>query len=188
VKHRVALLVSTLALGLATWPRAASAQAPTEIFRCLGTRDDPTCTDITGPIVITQCPRHFEIFYGRVAWYPIRNVGPVTISVETFAHFLTRFPLYVEVVPIDDRIGVCDNAPGNVVMVARGGQSPCGTWETVGPIDISPVVPIGSNYALRLRFFGSPGGESPAVGCVRVTPNATAVLPSAWTTVKGLYR
>lgn len=83
------------------------------------------------------------------------------------------FPSHVEVVPLGRSPGdyhVCQDLPGYVVMIVYGHYGDlCGAWDEVGPIDITPIVPIGTLYALRLYSFGRPGGYSPAVDCIRVT-------------------
>jgi hypothetical protein len=117
--------------------------------------------------------------------------------VETYSMYATRFPLYVEVVPLRDSADfpwVCQNLPGRVIFIVYGQSgisAPCGTWDEAGPIDITTFVPIGSLYALRLYFFSNLSGDSPAVGCIRVTAQAgstTPVTSTAWGKVKSLYR
>ena len=183
--NRIGLLVGLLAGFLGS---AAAAQ-PVELFECLSSPESfPTCEDIGGGVLFTECPARFYRFYGRIAWFPLRCVGPITVGVKTAGFWSTRFPLYVEVVPLRQNPGVCVNDPGYVVMIARGGFAPCGTWETVGPVDITTVIPVGSSYALRLRFFGAPGGDSPGVDCVRVTPHLTGVTATTWGQVKCLFK
>jgi len=170
---------------------AASAQPPTELDKCLSrSGDDPTCTDIGGPITFTECNQRFENFFGRIAWYPLQCIGPITISIETYAHWETRFPLYVEVVPLRDPTEVCENSPGFVVLVARGSGDPCGTSETAGPMDITSVAPIGTSYAIRVFFLGHPTGDSTAMDCIRVTaqPVASPIDQHTWASVKTIYR
>ena len=166
-----------------------AAAQPSDLYTCLPDAS-PTCYDLAGPITITDCPIHFEHYYGRVAWYPLRCVGPITVSVETIASWKTTAPLYVEVVPLLANQTPCDNSPGYVVMMTHGTFLGCGGWESVGPIEISHVVPLGSNYALRLHFFLGPTGESPGVNCVRVdaAPARTPVAARTWASVKRLYR
>lgn len=170
-------------------PSVVSAQ-PTDLFTCLS-RADPTCQDIGGPLTETTCPKLFENYYGRVAFYPLRCVGSVTVEVETYASWRTRFPLYVEVVPLTPGAAPCENAAGNVILIAHGGfEVPCGTWETAGPVDITSVVPIGSLYAIRLYFLGSSGGLSPGVDCVRVTahPVTSSLASMSWGQAKILFK
>ncbi len=174
-----------------TVPAIAGAQ-PADFQTCLS-RSSPSCQDVGGPLVVTLCPsgpRYAEIYYGRIAWYPLKCVGPITVAVETFAGVDTRFPIYVEVVPLPDaRSGylACENLTGYVILSAYGSPSSCGRWDERGPVDISHIVPLGSFYALRIYFFGHPAGESPAVDCIRVT-SPVAVAPSNWAIVKSLFR
>jgi hypothetical protein len=37
-----------------------------------------------------------------LAWYPRRYVGPIEVEVETGSSVYTQFPLYVQIVPLDD--------------------------------------------------------------------------------------
>jgi hypothetical protein len=179
---------------------AARAQAPYDLYMCLhsGGAYNPACFDIGGRLVIPICDeggRYFENYYGRVAWYPLLCVGPIIVSIETVATPDTRFPLYVEVVPLGppplgNAPGVCDNAPGNVILVVYGATDPCGTWESSQPTEITSVVPLGSLYAIRVFFLGSWAGYSPAMDCIRVTaqPVTSPVAQPSWGLVKGLYR
>ena len=177
-------------------PGRASAQ-PTDLHQCLSGAS-PTCYDVKGALVISFCSpdsvRSFQYYYGRVAWYPLRCVGPITVAVETSSLPDTRFPLYVEVVPLPEPSAfplVCENLAGNVILIVYGHfGAPCGEWDEVGPVDITSVVPLGSLYAIRVHFFGNPTGYSPAMDCVRVTaqPADSAVRSGTWTRVKSLFR
>ena len=107
----------------------------------------------------------------------------------------TRFPIYVEIVPIDDPydVRVCDELRGYVVgMVYGHPYDPCGNWDEIGPIDITTVVPMGSLYVLRLWFPSfSPIAFAPALRCLRLTAHpqgSTPVATATWTLVKQLYR
>jgi hypothetical protein len=178
----------------------ARAQAPSELYVCLswGGANNPACWDVGGRLVATNCGdggRYFENYYGSVSWYPLLCVGPIVVSVETVATPNTRFPLYVEVVPLGspplgDSLGVCENAAGNVVLVAYGATDPCGTWASSWPTNITSIVPLGSLYAIRVRFLGGWVGYSPALDCIRVTaqPVTSAVEQQSWGLVKSLYR
>ena len=177
-------------------PTGAGAQ-PTDLFDCAAPFL-PSCSDWLGPLTIAECfpgaSNVFETYRGRIAWHPLRCVGPITVAVHTYSWFETHFPLYVEVVPISNDYTewtVCENAAGSVILETFGRfNTPCGEWEEVGPIDITPVVPLGSLYSLRVRFFDSRGAYSPALGCVRVTahPSRTAVEGKTWGLVKALFR
>jgi hypothetical protein len=178
----------------------ARAQAPSDLYKCLswGGPDNPACFEIGGRLVATNCGdggRFFENYYGGVAWFPLQCVGPITVSIETVATPDTRFPLYVEIValgppPLGDASGVCNNAPGNVILVVYGATDPCGTWASSWLTDITNVVPLGSLYAVRVKFLGNWGGYSPAMDCIRVTaqPATSQVAEGSWGFVKTLYR
>lgn len=192
---RAVLVLWALAL-----PTGVGAQ-PTDLFNCVADPLVPQCNDPLGPLTIAECSPDpptvnlFETYRGRIAWYPLRCVGPITIEVLTYSWFETHFPLYVEVVPISNDFTewwkVCENAAGSVILETFGRfNTTCGEWEEVGPIDITHVVSLGSLYALRLHFFDSRGAYSPALGCVRVTahPSRTAVEGKTWGLVKALFR
>jgi hypothetical protein len=180
-------------------PSSVGAQ-PTDLFMCVPFPvGDFSCANLLGPLVLVECPgdpptfRPFETYRGRKAWYPLRCVGPITVEVMTYADLFTQFPLYVEVVPISEDSSewwrACENLPGSVVLITYGRfNTPCGDWEARGPIDITRVVPLGSLYALRLRFFDSREAQSPAIGCIRVTAHPSAVVARTWGQVKALFR
>jgi hypothetical protein len=167
----------------------ASAQAPHDLYQCL-TAQGPDCAGAGGRLVDPDCGGFFENWYGVVAWFPLQCVGPIVIEVENIALWDTRFPLYVEVVPLSPNPSVCFTDRGFLVFVVHGIATLCGGWEASSPIDITPAVPLGSLYALRLRFFASPVGFSPAVDCVRVTAQTveSTVEPQGWGPIKKMYR
>lgn len=189
---------------LAFWGLTAPVRAQGTGFQACLPSDGATCSQLGGGgTIFAQCPTDppsenvFRRYFGPVAWYPIRCVGPITVAVETYSTYNTRFPLYVEVVPLRDSSDfpwVCENLPGRVILIIYGQSgisAPCGTWDEAGPIDITPIVPVGSIYALRLYFFWNPSGASPAVGCIRVTAQPAGTSPvasTAWGNVKALYR
>ena len=135
----------------------------------------------------------FAIFVGYVAWYPLQSVGPITVALETASLPGTRYPIYVEVVPLEG-LGdyrVCDSAGSVVATVYGHNYDPCGIWDEIGPVDITTAVPIGSFYAIRLYFPGHWRGFAPAFLCLRVTAHpveTTRVAPTSWGLVKALYK
>lgn len=167
---------------------SAIAQVPQNLAVCMSI-DPVGCAEVRGRDVFDpSCQRRYQNFYGRVAWYPLLCVGPITVEVEARQTPDTRYPLYVEVVPLGGS-QPCDSGIGSVVLVANGSVE-CGGWETSGLIDITRTVPLGAYYAIRLHFFGHPAGFSPAVDCVRVTaaPVVSGTTVVNWGKVKGLYR
>lgn len=141
------------------------------------------------------CGPDFYFFRGRVSWAPLRNTGPVTISVWTHSSAL---PLYVKVAPIT--AGYPDTTcvtyfPGAVVFAAHGAPQCEGVWEVIGPLSLDLYVRPGAAYALILEGFETPpvppGGQpyrSAAVRCVRVIPHRrSTVLSTPWPKVKILY-
>jgi hypothetical protein len=138
------------------------------------------------------CDRSFFTYYGRAAWYPLTNIGSIVIEVETKAGYYTRFPLYVEIVALPSPVpqDFClSGFPGIVVGETYGNAGCGGRWISIGPINLSEILPIGSAYALQLVFFSTvePKYWSPGVDCVRVTSLSTA-LPTTWTNAKAIYR
>ena len=191
---RLALVVLVLwALALL---RVASAQYRTDLVTCLsGPQIPPACNNPFMFIAVHCSPanRVFVRFIGRLAWYPLQCVGPITVSVESTSPPETRFPIYVEVVPLEGTgdFHVCEDLSGYVVAIVNGHvDEPCGKWDAVGPIDITRVAPLGSLYAVRLYFFGREDGFSPAIDCFRITahPVETTVTPTTWSLVKGLFK
>jgi len=79
---RAALVLWALAL-----PTGAGAQYPSELFTCVPWL--PSCSNPKGPLIIPDCsedpPPLFETYYGRIAWYPLRCAGPITIAVLSFS-------------------------------------------------------------------------------------------------------
>lgn len=181
------MLVASLASS-----ESAMAQ-PTDLFVCTSAGPPPTCSEVLGPSVGTppQCiPRFYDVFVGRVAWWPLRCVGSITIEVETIAIYPTHYPVYVEVVPLRQPPAPCANDPGYLIWTLRGTETDCGGWETSSPIDITRLVPIGSLYALRLHYFHNLQGFSVGTDCIRVTatPGTSGTAQRGWGPVKALYR
>lgn len=191
-------LVALLALAL---PGGASAQ-PTNMYTCVESNGEaPTCVSVrSGLVAPPRCPgRLFGWFIGFMAWYPLRNVGPIQIEIEAGAagraDSSQDYPLYVQIVPLDgvDPNRMCGNepVPAPVVMTivaSLNRPDPCNFWESSGFIDISSVVPVGGTYALRLYSFQHRFGTSPGIDCVRVTAQASATSRVKWGAVKWLYQ
>jgi len=117
---------------------------------------------------------------------------------ETISWTNTRFPLYVEIVPLQssaDFPDVCTNLVGNVALIVYGQSvfnAPCGAWEEAETIDITNIVPLGSLYALRLYFLRNVHDLSiPSVNCIRVTAHpveTTIVSTPTWGRVKAIFK
>jgi hypothetical protein len=174
---------------IAGFPPEAGAQT-TDLFTCIERGGPiPYCNSArTGGLTNLDCNRNYAFYRGRVAWYPLRCVGPVTIEVNAAAHVQNRYPLYIEIVPSGS--SPCLD-PGYVVMIARG-RFDCDPWESIGPIDITRFVPLGSSYTLQVVFFHTVDGflESPGLDCIRLTahPVLSALSQSTWARVKRLYQ
>jgi len=171
----------------------ANAQVRTGLSDCIFGGRGPDCAEIEGRAVFSLfCtpPRPYANFYGRISWFPLRCVGPITVELEIATPPDTRFPLYIEVVPLGDPTEVCNTAVGSVVMIVYGESGDCGSLVSSEAIDITRVVPIDGLYAIRLHFFGHPEGFSPAMDCIRVTahPIVSGLNESSWSLVKTLYR
>jgi hypothetical protein len=135
-------------------------------------------------------PRRYEVYFGQLAFFPLRNDGPIEIEIDHGSSIYSQFPLLVEVVSLVGREGgeACANAPGYLVMrvFPRDG---CDKVERSRRLDISSIVPLGSPYALRLYSIRNPIGTSPGVDCVRVFsfPVSAAIESKSWGVVKCLY-
>lgn len=186
-------MVLLLAAGISCEVGAQSS----DLYACLegGSGTPRYCAElVSGVLLNLDCNRSYGFYSGRVAWYPLRCVGPITIEVNAQAHLSNRYPLYIEVIPAPEfppprEYSPCYE-PGYVVMTARGGFG-CDPWETVGPIDITPFIPLGSTYALQVVFFHTTDGfvESPGLDCIRITaqPVTSALRQGTWTQIKTLY-
>ena len=153
------------------------------------------CTDVAsgvfGDLLCSSGYRTYSSYRGRVAWHPLTYRTPILVEIEARQIAGTRFPLFVEILPVRDHppeLGYCDG-PGYLIMSVYG-STVCDAWETVGPLDLSPWVAPGDEYVLRLHFFGDPRSryQSPFVDCVRVRRATTAVEPGTWGFVKSIYR
>src|SRR5262249_12362642 len=120
---------------LVVWVAAHSAAAqPTELFECFG-HSVPACSDVAGGLFTDfDCFQyHYEGYRGRVAWFPLRYVGAVTLEIWARSVPGTRFPLFFEILPLQGRdplLGYCDG-PGEVLVAAQR-RNDCGS-DTYGP-------------------------------------------------------
>lgn len=175
----------------------SEAQVPTELDDCVGSSSD-FCSDSTAVLVDYSCGQLFNRYYGRIAWPPLRNVGPVTIAVKTSNAHATAFPLYVEV---RGRIDAADadcrtDLGGHLILVAQGGTSCGGSWESIGPVDLRPYgVPLGWNYSLQCTFFETVPSDffgaiwhTVGFACIKVTSHPLPVSSVSWASMKVLYR
>jgi hypothetical protein len=130
------------------------------------------------------------VYFGQLAFGPIRNDGPIEIEIEHGSVFRSQFPLLVEIVPMagHETWEACANLPGYLVMRVFP-RDVCGAVERSPRLDISSIVALGSPYALRLYSIRNPIGTSPGVDCVRVIsyPVTADVQPQTWGSVKCLY-
>ena len=185
---RSILIVVALSLVVGT---SAHAQYPTDMLFCFfGSLD--ICADVGGGDFLDfSCPtRAWTNYYGRVGFKILQYAGPITIEVDARRSSKSRFPVYIEWIPVEGRpqeLGFCDG-PGEVVAVVWGGTecySPC---EKFGPIPLR--LEPGDRYALRAHWLGTETGQMTYVNCIRVTASTglTAVESSTWGMVKRLYR
>ena len=191
---RLSIIVTGIALVFVSL--RSEAQVPTDLEDCVAIGAS-FCTDSTAVLVDDSCGETFNRYYGRLAWPPLRNVGPVTIAVETINAQGTTYPLYVEVRGRNDSTSTdCrTDMAGHLVLVAQGGTQCGGTWESVGPVDLTPYgVALGENYHVQCVFFesmpGPLGGVAHTIGfsCIKVTSQPDAVHTASWSLVKHLYR
>lgn len=153
------------------------AAQPTELVGCVANR---ACSDVqAGYFFEIFCPYQWQLFEGRMAFDPLRYVGPIMIDVDARgaeAGSNHPLPLYVECVPVRDHppeLGYCDGVGSLILQVM--GRTQCEAWETYGPIDLSHLLSPGDLYVIRLHFVTSWDGRahSPYFRCLRVAPAAT---------------
>jgi|SRR5262245_40491532 len=172
----------------------ARAQEPTELYDCVNDADGPNfCTaDSTDVFVAEGCGATFNRYHGVITWPPLRNAGPVTISVQTLALIsgTTHLPLYIEVA--EGLQGCRALRPALVALVAQGATVCGGVWESVGPIDLKEYgIRLGDLYTIRAVFLeslpGTVNSHSVGFACIRVS-GRLAVAPATWSTIKVFYR
>src|SRR5262245_20267224 len=132
----------------------ASAQ-PTEFASCLepGTYCSESALD-TLELFAQDCGVTFVQFVGRLAFPPLVNRGPVTITVRTTSAVWTPYPLYLEVrghTPGEPE-SCTTLLAGDVALVAHGIPRQCGgIWETIGPLDLTQSgIPLETIYHVQL--------------------------------------
>lgn len=190
--------VLLVALGLVLPPFTIAGAAPdVELDDCIGPSSQ-VCSNPPTLLPGDSCGPAFYRFNGRIAWAPLKNIGPVTISIQTRRDRFTLLPLYVEVQANLSEVDTttCRAGLGGVLLLVDQGGAPCGgTWTTIGPVDLRPfgVLP-GRFYRIQLVFFETvpfPTGErgtSPGFSCIRVRVQPTGVASSTWTGMKQLFR
>jgi hypothetical protein len=176
-------------------PASAQLDLPTDLEDCTGPGAD-FCFDGTPALIDSGCGALFEGYAGRIAWPVLRNVGPVTIAVRTRYTFTgqTILPLYVEVASRrgDPNLGCTTLRPGQVVLVAQGAEQCGGTWQSIGPIDLTRYgVPFGEPYHVQCVFFRTTPDRitirSAGFACIRLISHPLAIQPASWGVVKRLY-
>jgi hypothetical protein len=97
-------------------PAFAHAQYPTDMSFCVASGDLEVCLDLGGTLLLDlACPTWaWESYYGRMAWNPLRYVGPITIEVEArrTAERASRSTSSTSRSSIDRRISAIVRAPG----------------------------------------------------------------------------
>jgi hypothetical protein len=187
------VLATLLVYLWAMTPHRVMAQ-PVQLFDCIQPLGD-ACLDVSvGDFYDPLCGHTYESFRGRVAWNPLRYVGPINLEVLAHTSPGTRFPIYFEVVALagrDPSLGYCDG-PGEILELVSG--RPDCEWGIFGPIDLTFLgIQPGELYVVRAHFLGDIQGEfqSPFFACVRVAPAAPVDTPVAlrsWGMVKKLYK
>jgi hypothetical protein len=171
---------------------------PTEMYDCLGP-SSTACFDTAGILVKESCGSQYYVHRGVVSWPSLLNVGPVTISVNTYLDpQWSQFPVYIEVyAALPD---TCDTVSwGFLVLTARGSDQCGGMWESIGPLDLTRLfIPIGMHYRIRaisyVLFWPAPPYPSrwmsSGLSCIRVTSEAVQqpVSQLPWGHLKQLYR
>jgi hypothetical protein len=139
-----------LVIGLLGLPAFAQ---DTELHSCLP--DSNACSETEAIPIPDLCGNTFYLYHGRLSWPALRAVGPITVSVQTFRHPDTYFPLYVELLQ-DETSPDCSTTNNAHFLLDTRGRALCGgLWESVGPIDIIRQFGIarGSLYRIRVAFL-----------------------------------
>jgi len=117
-----------------------------------------SCIDVShGDLVEVSCPNTWTLFQGRIAYAPLRYVGPIGIAVDA-RRSVNGFwlPLYVECVRVADhppQLSHCDGVASVIWQVT--GHDQCNAWETRDSIDLSYLLSPGDLYVIRLHFVAS---------------------------------
>ena len=163
----------------------------TELHSCLP--DTNACSETDAIPIPDFCGNTFYLYHGRLSWPALRAVGPITISVQTYRHWDTVFPLYVEFLPFVTSPD-CKTTDSGILLLETRGRGQCGgLWQSVGPIDLEFLFGItpGSLYRIRVVFVqGLPEwvDTSPALRCIHVTAEPSVIAEHSWGHVKALYK
>jgi len=195
VGARQAIVPVVVGAWLSVFPVVEARCQPTELFGFIG---NDTCSEISvGDFLDLSCPGGlWQLFRGRVAWAPLRYVGPITISVDSRRSAGISIPLYVEIVPVASHppeLSYCDGS--GIAIVQFEGHSQCDAYETIEPIDLSWFLAPGDSYVVRVLFLSAPmtAIHSAHFRRIRVSPVPTSVdteasaRPYSWGMVKALY-
>lgn len=193
----VSRVVGIIALLCAAGANVSVAQ-DVELDDCLGPGSQ-MCTVSPAILVEDSCGSASYRFNGRIAWPPLKNAGPVTISVKTriVDRFATTFPMYVELgtLGLNDSSVCITGRSSPLLLAVQDGRTCGGTWTSIGPINLEDYgVPQGEFYLIKCVFFetiANPLGQtlfSPGLSCIRVEANSrTYVQSMSWTHAKRLY-
>ena len=174
-----------------------AAAQQTELYDCLG-EGSGSCADTAAILAAESCGRRFYVHRGKVSWPSLLNVGPVTISVNTYnILFYTQYPVYIEISPFYP--DSCSTRSWSMTVLASRGLQQCGgTWESIGPIDLTKFfIPLGTYYRIvavsYVGFWPTPPYPSEymsaGLACIRVTSQPTSPVATLdWGGVKSLYR
>jgi hypothetical protein len=183
-----------LSLGILLVALATTFAQETGLQQCLG--DGDFCSETAAVLIDSSCTQVFYAYRGRVSWPALRNQGPITVAVQTHRNDpFAAFPVYVEIVTSVDSLECQTNLPAiSVILVAQGTSQCGGTWESIGPLDLTlHAIPIGALYRVQLEFFATAPDDhnifrnSVGVSCIHVTSTA-AIGVKRWVDVKRLYR
>jgi hypothetical protein len=190
------MFIIILLLLLLAVPAHAQLELPAELDDCTG----PSalfCFNGAPAVIDSGCGAIFDGYAGRIAWPPLRNIGPVTIEIKTEYSFTRQaiLPLYVEVAT---RRGESDlrcstSRAGRVVLVAQGAERCGGTWQSIGPIDlIAYGIALGDPYQVQCVFFRTTPDQvtirSIGFACIRVNPYPAATQAARWGAVKQIFK
>lgn len=185
----IGIIKTAAALLLFTSPALSQ---PVDLAVC---GDRPPDCGLYGPLLVDGC-KGFRTYSGRVSWFPLKNIGPIRIELQTRWFVGLNGPLYVQIFALPESLppDFCRKGalPGFVIGSVRGAQVCGGDWETIGPINIDHLVPRGASYALQLEGFRIFEREdfhpTPGVDCIRLTSVPSPIEAISWARVKRMYR
>jgi len=170
------------------------AQTPMEVVFC-----GPACSEVLPSGIIIDCrdelgrDKLWTSAWGR-SWYgPLRNTGPIEVSIEArpSTNHEVILPLFVEI-RADPGAAQCRSDIGAPTRLTYGTMSchPDSLWVTLPRYDLSWLAPDAQYWVQVVGFLlvTPVRMSSPFVSCIRVRAFPSAIAQSSWGQIKNLYR